>query len=489
LGARSLLRLALPVLAVGLLLSTIMARPAAAQLPALGNAEDDARQGAEAHPQILAEFGGAYDDPKLQAYVNGVGQRLAAVSDRKEVKYTFTILNSPIVNAFALPGGYVYISRGLLAYATDEAELSGVLGHEIGHVVARHQAQRQTGELLGTLGSLLLGAVLNSPDIAQVGQAVAGAGLASYSREQEYEADDFGVKYLSRIGLDPYAQSDFLLTLLNETALSDKIAGQEGRSNGFNFMASHPNTADRVKRAYNLAEQTGAKPGQLPRYRDRLIDAVDGMIYDDDPSQGVVRERTFIHPDLRIAFTVPEGFEMQNSPKAVTARDKGGGFVVFDGGKVQPGIRMTDYLAQGWVKDAAISDLQPINVNGMEAATGIAQASANGNPVLVRLVAIRAASDQVYRFMMGAPSDRMRQYDPAFQSTAQSLRRISASEAASVRPKRIRIVTVRPGDTVQSLAAKLPFQNFKEERFRLLNALGSDEALRPGVRVKMVVQE
>ena len=480
-------RMAAPFL--GALLLAGAPAPAFAQLPALGSAGDEARIGAEEHPKIVAEFGGTYDDPRIRSYVDALGARLAAVSDRKDVAYTFTVLDSPVVNAFALPGGYVYITRGLLAYATDEAELAGVLGHEIGHVVARHQAQRQTGQLLGTLGSMLLGAVLDNPNAARIGQGVAGAALASYSRDQEYEADDYGVVYLSRVGMDPYAQGDFLLTLLGQSQLADRIAGREGRSKGVDFMASHPNTGERVRRAMELARQTGAKPGALPRDRDALLSVVDGMVFGDDPSEGLVRDRTFLHPGLRIAFDVPQGFQVDNGTRAVTAGDGKGGMLIFDGGQAPAGMPMTDYLAGQWARGARLSDLQPVSVNGMEAATAIAEASAGNRPALVRLVAIRAAGGRVYRFMMGAPAERMRAYDPLFQRVAQSFRGLSAAEAGAIRPRRLRVVTVGKGDTVQSISARMAFPDHKEEQFRLLNALAPDEALRPGVRVKLVTQD
>jgi predicted Zn-dependent protease len=452
----------------------------------MGDPASDAKIGAQEHPKIVAEFGGEYRDPKVQSYVNEVGQRMAKVADGQGVTYRFTVLDSPIVNAFALPGGYVYITRGLLAYATDEAELAGVLGHEIGHVVARHSAQRQTGQMLGTLGSILLGAVLNSPDAMRLGQGVAGAALASYSRDQEYEADEIGVQYLWRAGLDPYAQSDFLLTLLNEDGLRQTIAGTNDANQGFDFFASHPNTGDRVQRAYQLASATGAKPGALPRNRDRLLAAIDGMVFGDDPAQGMIKGQDFLHPDLRIAFTVPNGFVLTNTPQMVLARDRNGAAIRFDGGQAPSGVSMADYIAGAWAREAQLSDLQTFTVNGMEAATAVTQGSANGRAVAMRLVAIRADARSVYRFMMVAPPQNAQAYSGPFRATAQSFRRLSAAEAAAIKPMRLRVVTVGPGDTVASLAARQPFPNYKEERFRVLNALAPNEALRPGVRVKTI---
>ena len=281
--------------------------------------QQEAKLGREEHPKILEEFGGEYKEkPELTKYVSSVGQFIASTSERKDVTYTFTVLNTPDVNAFAVPGGYIYTTRGLLALANNEAELASVLGHETGHITARHTAER-AGQAqqtqLGVLGATLLGAVLGGETGANLAGGLASqygqVRLAGYSQEQEFEADSLGVRYMKRATYDPQASATFLSALRAQTQLEAKLAGKDPNVvDDTNMLASHPRTVDRVQRA--IQEAGGAPGGMLER--DIYLSKIDGIMFGDDPSQGVIAGSKFVHPPLRFAFEVPSGYKLVNLP-------------------------------------------------------------------------------------------------------------------------------------------------------------------------------
>jgi predicted Zn-dependent protease len=452
------------------------------------------RAGDQAHPQILAQFGGAYQGP-VSDYVRGIGRRIAANTEQPQGPWTFTVLDSPIVNAFALPGGYVYVTRGLVALAGDEAQLAGVIGHEMGHVVAAHSTQRneratiaQIGVLAAVLGGAALG--LEGSALEALGQgagALAQGTVASYSRAQEIEADRLGVAYLGRTGYDPGAQADFLRAMQAQDALSARLAGGAYDPNRVDFFATHPATGLRIEAAEAAA---GAGGGLGPRNRDAFLNAVDGMTYGDSAAQGFVRGRRFVHPALRFAFEAPPGYEIANAAQQVTMRGPGGAGIVFDGAR-DPGGSMADYVARRWAGELAsqtrsgqLQDLRTFRVGGLEAASVVLPVQTNRGVAAAHLTAIRAGGGRIYRFFGLGPGSEIARMAQA----GESFRPLSTAEAARERPWRIRVVTVRPGDSVASLAARMPFETAREERFRVLNSLAPGQQPRPGERVKLVVQ-
>jgi predicted Zn-dependent protease len=471
----------------------------AAPPPVAASARSAAEQrtGDRAHPQILAQYGGAYEGP-VAAYVRDVGMRLVARTEQPRERWTFTVLDTPEVNAFALPGGYVYVTRGLIALADDEAELAGVIGHEIGHVTARHSAGRQQraglaqlGVLAAVVGAAALG--VEGPALDAIGQGASAIGqgaVASYSREQEFEADALGVRYLAAAGYDPFAQADFLESMQAQSALSARLAGGAYDPNRVSFFATHPAAADRARQAAALAAGTGAQGG--PRDRDRFLSAIDGLTYGDSARQGFVRGRRFVHPELRFAFEAPPGFVIANSAAAVTMRGPNGAAIVFDGGR-DPGGALDAYVARGWAGEIArqsrtgdLQGLRRFSVGGYEAATADLPVATRGGVKVARLVAIRAEGGRIYRFTGLADPRDARGLDAALAAAA-SFRGLSAAEARAERPWRVRVVTVKPGETSASLAAAMPFDRLAVERFRVLNGLAPGQEPRAGDRVKIVV--
>jgi predicted Zn-dependent protease len=459
--------------------------------------QQEAQLGREEHPKIIAEFGGEYKEkPELTNYISSVGQFIAATSERKDVKYTFTVLNTPDINAFAVPGGYIYTTRGLLALANNEAEVASVLGHETGHITARHTAQRlgqaqQTQ--LGVIGATLLGAVLGGQTGANLAGGLASqygqVRLAGYSQEQEFEADSLGVRYMKRATYDPQASASFLAAMRAQTQLEAKLAGKDPNVvDDTNMLASHPRTVDRVQRA--IQEAGGVQPGAMLE-RDIYLSKIDGLMFGDDPAQGVIAGGKFVHPPLRFAFEVPSGYKLVNLPDVVAIKGPKGTLGNLTLASPQPTGSLTAALQNYDPKGRIVfNNIENFTINGLEAATAVTRVNTNSGNANYRAVLIRHPSGKVYEFVFLSLADLGARYDGDFQKIATSFRQIDANEAAQYnRPRRLRIVTVQAGDTVQSLASRMAVADEKEGWFRVLNGLTNGQQVQAGQKVKIVVQD
>jgi predicted Zn-dependent protease len=411
--------------------------------------------------------------------VQGVGDKLAAVSHRPNLVYRFTVVDSTEVNAFALPGGYIYITRGLLAMINNEAELASVLGHEAGHVAARHSDQRNSRATIGALGSLAAGLLLGG-QAAQIANYGTGAWVAGFSRSQENEADTLGMRYAIIAGYDPRAAATMLQAL-------DRVAAVEGREsmerNGLaSVFSTHPVTAERVQRVARQATETG-RSGALNR--DAYLAAIEGMTYGDSADQGLINGTGFRHASLRLAFDAPPGFQLQNSPQAVTGRGRDGSQFLFAGVRAQPGQSLESVTQQLWqqmagrVPQAGYTERQ---VNGFQAILSEARLSSRQGTMDVGVHVFRAGAQDVYVIRTLAPAGRGSQ----FQSLVSSFRRLSPEEAAAAsRVRRIKVVKVMPGDTAETLAQRMAAPYNRVQSFRALNGL-DDRALRPGEELKII---
>ena len=454
----------------------------------------EAQLGKEEHPKILEEFGGAYaEKPELTKYVSSVGQFIAATSERKDVTYTFTVLNTPDVNAFAVPGGYIYTTRGLLALANSEAELAGVLGHETGHINARHTAERagqqQTASILGTLGVLASG-ILFGQTGADLAGGLAQEGIADYlghySQQQEFEADSLGVRYMKRATYDPQAMATFLGELDAQTRLEAKLAGKDPNVvDEVSMKASHPRTLDRVQAA--IQEAGGPLPNAMTE-RDIYLQKIDGIVFGDDPSQGVIAGQKFVHPPLRFAFEVPSGYKLINLPDVVAIKGPKGTLGNLGLADPQPSGSLVSALQNYDPKgNINLGNIETLTINGMEAATGYARVDTKSGSANYRAVYIRHPSGKVYEFVFLSLADLGARYDGEFQKIATSFRQIDANEAAQYnKAQRIHIVTVKPGDTVQSLAGRMVVADDKEGWFRVLNGMTNGQQVQAGQKVKLV---
>jgi predicted Zn-dependent protease len=445
--------------------------------------EDEIKIGGEEHPKILKTFGGPYKDASVRTYVTKIGNQLAARSELPNIKWTFTVLNSPQINAFALPGGYVYVTRGLMALASSEAELAGVIAHEIGHVTGRHTAQRYSSSILAGGLSMAAGIFLGSAagDLANfAGQAA----VQSYSRSQEFEADSLGVRYLSRSNYSTKAMASFLAKLRSHSQLEAKRHKKDPNSvDQGDMFATHPRTIDRVERAIANAKGTksGTRLGTID-YMERL----NNMLYGDDPKEGFIKGRTFVHPGLRFRFDVPKGFRLFNSPNAVVAKGPNGAIIQFDMAGKPYGGQITSYIPNVWARKARFSKVDRISVNGMEGATATTRLRQNNGTFDLRFIAIRQNDQRIYRFAFLTPPQQTERLSLGLRQTTFSLRTISRTEAQKVQPTRILVKPVRAGDTVSNFAGRMGINDFKEETFRVINGLTTSERLRRGKLVKVI---
>lgn len=448
--------------------------------------DKEAALGAEEHKKILQQFGGAYDDPELSSYIASLGKLLASTSETPDQKFTFTVLDSPVVNAMALPGGYVYVTRGLLALADSEAEVAGVLAHEIGHVTARHASQRYGRATATSILAAGVGILLGSDAAASAAGQVGALALQSYSRDQEFQADLLGVRYLSRVGFEPEGMSKFLTKLQADSRLSAKIAGNPEAADSFNIMQTHPRTVDRIKRAIEQAGETRVKDPIIGR--DVYLSKIDGMLYDDDPKEGVIQGRKFLHPGLRLGFEVPKGFRLVNTSSAVGARHPNGSTIVFDREPKPVTTSLIDYLRDYAGQKVSLQKLEKLEINGMDAATGETRISGKQGQRDVRLIAVRYDQDSVYRFHFFTPPNETAKLGQDLQRTTYSFRKLNETEAAQIKPKRIKLHTVVSGDTVQKIASRFPYEDYRLERFVTLNGIGEKETLKAGQKLKIITQ-
>jgi predicted Zn-dependent protease len=439
-------------------------------------------EGQREHERILAAYNGAYEDPKLEALLNHTVAQLVAVSERPDVAYRVTILNAPSVNAFALPTGQLYVTRGLVALANDTAEIASVLAHEMSHVIARHAAMREDEARQVALVKRVFTDLSNDPETSALALAKSKIKLASFSRAQELEADGIGVGIAARAGYDPYGAVRFLTSMGRNAEL--KAPPGQGRIDprAPDFLSSHPATPERIKNAQSNARQFAA-PGSGEREKAAYLEGIDGMTYGEDPSEGFVRGRRFVHPKLGFAFTAPDGFSLDNTAQAVLGVREGGGQALrLDVVRVPAEQKLVDYLTSGWIENIDSKTIEELVVNGFPAAT----ATAKGDQWVFRLYAVRFGSD-VYRFIF-ATKRMSPEIDRGFRESVTSFRRMSLAESQAAKPLHLRIVTVQPGETIERIAGRMAVADRAVERFRVLNGLAPGDRLSAGDQVKVVVE-
>ena len=456
--------------------------------------EKEIQVGAEEHPKMLKQFGGAYGDRGLSTYVRELGLRLAKQSEMPDLPWTFTVLNDTKVNAFALPGGYVYVTRGLLALASDEAELAGVLSHEIGHVTARHSAQRYSSTVAASIGVQVLGVLSQAAGLGRTGGDIAALGaniaLKSYSREQELESDMLGVRYMVREGYDPQALVSFFEKLRAHQTLEAKMAGADEKVvDQNNILSTHPRTADRIQQAIDLSEKNGDQTQALQRAAGSYLAQIDGLVFGDAPDQGIVRGRTFTHPDLNFRFEVPEGFKVNNTTDLVLATHDNGTVIKFAGApakEVQDAGGMRQFMENVWGGNIQLKAVEWIDINGMRAVTGSARVWTGRESVDVRRIVIEQSRSAYWRFQFETPVKLTTEMNVPLRETTYSFRAPTAAEVAAAQPYRVRVIEVGRGVTSADLVASMAVEDMKSEWFEALNGIQPDEAVQPGQKVKVV---
>ncbi len=425
--------------------------------------------------RLAASLGGRYRWAPMDSLLNRVVERIARVTGRPANAYSVEILNSPTINAFALPNGKVYVTRGLLELARDEGEVAAVIAHEIAHVTLEHARARAELAQRSALVTRVVADVLNDPNASRVAKSEGRVTLARFSRAQKLEADRIGVNVIARAGYDPYSAARFLVALDRHAKLR---SGNGGKS--ADFLSSHPSTPERVSAAISVARETGASETTAGAAED-YAGAINGMLYGDDPSAGVVRGRVFASPRLAVTFTAPEGYVLDASPEAVIGLAHGGsaGALRFDH-IADVSDSLEAFIASGW-----IDGLEARNVHTLDGgAAPMVVAEAQGKDWMFLLGAVRI-DNITYRLLYAtrAPGAQER---ARFEESLRSIRKLTAEEARAVAPLRIRIVTARPEDTQQSLAARMQGVDNPLARFAAINGLREGEAPVPGYSYKIV---
>ncbi len=420
------------------------------------------------HKELLAQFGGEYSAPAAERYLDAILAKLAQASETPgATAYKVTILNTPVVNAFALPTGNLYVTRGLLALAGDGSEAAAVMAHEIAHVTLRHSALRAEKEREAALISQAA-TVIQNRQKGEEERSKQRLSVASFSRQQELDADEAGVKVIARAGYDPYGASRFLTALGRSSELRASLYGKR-RDSGFDIMSTHPSTPERVARAVAVARQIAA-PGIGQRDREGYLNAINGVSFGDDPMEGYVRGRKFTHPRLRFTFAAPEDFLLENSSEAVFGvRQSDNEALRLDTVRNPQLESLEAYVGSGWVDGLLQSSVRKIEVNGLPAVTAVARAGEWNFRI-----AVIQAGDYLYRLIFAAKS-LTDQSEKEFMDSIMSFRRITPEEAREAHALKISVISAGPTDTVESLAAHMTTPNRPLEYFRLLNGLDENE--------------
>lgn len=447
--------------------------------------ESEKRIGAEQHPQLLGEFGGPYRAPEA-AYARAIGEKVAAAAGL-EGECTFTLVNSDVVNAFAVPGCYIYVTRGLMGIVNSEAELASVLAHEVGHIVAAHNRRQQRRSLWRNLGVMAVGMLTRSEELTRIAGKAAQYFTLRYSRNQEYEADDLGVRYLAAAGYDPYAAGDMLAALGRNEQYMSRTRGRDEARSIPEWARTHPLSGNRVERAAAKAAETGITDGAMPELEIAYLREVDGLLYGDDPAQGFVQGRRFAHPVMRIGFEAPEGFTLTNSPQAILIEGPDGLRGEFGGGPMPRGglPAYADGLIGALLRGtpARAGPAEAARINGLPALLVPVVVQTREGAVELSIAAYDGGDGGVYHFVMVAPPQEAAR--AAIGALFASFRLLSPEEASGLRPRLIRTVRVGPGQTAARIASLMASEH-PLDHFLMLNGRSPGQPLKPGELVKIV---
>jgi predicted Zn-dependent protease len=469
-------------------LALVAGLAACATNPATGESEisligegQEVQMGNEADPQIIASMG-LYEDEALQRYVNEVGQRLAAASERPDLPWVFRVIDDPTVNAFAVPGGKIYITRGILAHMNSEAELAGVLGHEIGHVTARHSVSQMSRAQLAQLG-LGVGMILAGPQIGALGD-LAGAGLQllflKYGRDDENEADELGVRYMRRTNYEPTELAEVMLMLERSSQM------QESTGRVPEWLSSHPSPPNRVANILAEVRETQAEAagsGSAIVRRDEFIRRLDNMVFGINPREGFFEGTTFLHPELRFRFDFPSGWQTVNQKQAVQGiSENQDAMISITMAEGTPSQAMQEFASDQNVQTAAPRQQ---NINGLPAVTAeFAVATEQGT--LRGLVAFVSHGNNTYQILGYTPESRWGNYSSALSRSIGSFARLTDQAALSAQPERLDVVQVSSGMTLSTFLQRYPSTE-EPEIVALINHLDGDARLNGGAVYKRVV--
>ena len=441
-------------------------------------------QGAQPDPQVIQQFG-LYSNPALQAYISRQGKAMTTISDRPG-DYGFTIVDSPIINAFATPDGHVYFTRGIMAYFNDEAQFTGVLGHELGHITARHGQKQQTRSTLTSLG-LLLGSVVSPNVVGRLAQPLSqgiGVLFLKYSRDNENEADALGVKYSTKTGYDASHMASFFQTL-------ERTEQQSGGSGVPTFLSTHPNSADRYQRVKGLAAQAqqSLNKTSLKVNRDSYLRSLDGLVFGDDPRQGFVEGSVFYQPELKLRLPVPSSWKTENTPAQFQMSEPGGNAVLVftnaPAGTVTAAatsVAKQIGLASAQAQNTTINGFPAVTFEGDQAASST---SSSSTPAHVRGYVIQDGQTN-YALLGLAPTASFGTYAPQFDQTAQGFQRLTDAARLNRQPDRIRVKQVKTATTLRQALAANGVPSARLEELAIVNGMQLTDQLPAGTLFKVV---
>jgi len=441
--------------------------------------------GKEADPQIIAQYG-LYEDKNLQDFITQKGNAMAAISHRPNLKYEFKIVDSDVINAFAVPGGYVYFTRGIMAHFNNEAEFAGVLGHEIGHITARHTVAQQAKSVLSQVG--LIGSMILVPQLGEFAQPLSqglGVLFLKFGRDAERQSDDLGVEYSSKIGYDAHEMAGFFNTLERKSAGS-------GNAELPDFLSTHPNPADRNVAVNNLSVEWKKKLNLTnPQInRDSYLKKIDGIIYGEDPKGGYLEDNIFYHPVLKFQFAVPQNWNYENSPQRVQMAPKDGKALMMM--TLSPG-KSLDEAANGVVQQNNLQVLESnkVSVNGLNALYLIAdvkpqqQGQASNARTMVYLIEF---GGNIYMILGASSPQDFNNYAQSFSQSMKSFRQLTDMQKINKLADRVRIKTVRQTGTLQQALINYKVPQKKLEEVSILNGMNLNDRVTQGSLIKVIDQ-
>lgn len=446
---------------------------------------DEKALGLESDPSIIANYG-LYPDDNIQNFIQAKGRQMGRISHRPELDYQFRVLDSPVVNAFAVPGGFVYFTRGILAHFNNEAEFAGVLGHEIGHVTARHSASQYSKQMLAQLG-LVVGVAVSEDFRQYAGLAQSGLGLLflKFGRDDESQSDQLGVEYSTKIGYDAHEMADFFQTL--------KRLGDQGGQSIPTFLSTHPDPADRYKKVHQAADKAQrTNKKNLEVNRDKYLRMIDGLVYGEDPRQGYVDGGVFYHPELKFSFPVPADWQFVNTNAQVQMAQKDGRAI------------MIMMLGNGKSNSEAANNM--LSQNQLQA-VGQQQTRVNGLNTLIVEAVPQPSQDQqqqtqdirilsyfieygsyIYNFIGVAETKDFNYFRPVFEGTMKNFKELTIASKINVKPERIKVVTVQQTTTLKDALTANNIPNRRLDEFAILNGMELNDRVTQGTLLKVVTK-